>query len=70
MDTLTVEIEIPDWVRWIAQDAGGMWCCYSKKPKNDEVDYGWTLLGGDIDWKILYKGKKPKNWKDELYTWG
>ena len=65
MDTLTVEIEIPDWVRWIAVDKNGLTEGYSIRP---EPETRWWLSRDES--VILYRAKPPKNWKDELYTWG
>ena len=68
--------DVPDWCKWIAVDEDGVCCAFRKKPYQ-EASYP-TLKGY---WNIndvienenavdLYKGKPPKNWKDELYTWG
>ena len=69
MDTLTVEIVVPDWVNWIAVDENGVVYGYEEKPRHSEFFHGeWIIDSGDMC--ELYKGKPPKNWKDELYTWG
>lgn len=33
------EVEVPEWVRWIAQDASGVWWGYSVEPLR--FDKGW-----------------------------
>ena len=70
MDTLTAEIEIPDWVRWIAVDKDGTTYAYENKPTKRLGDcywgHKWPKFG---NMKFLYTEKPPKNWKEELYTW-
>ena len=67
MDTLTVEIEIPNWVNWIAVDKDGSVFGYLIEPYKVLKGRWW---GSSEDNEKLYRGKPPKNWKDELYTWG
>jgi hypothetical protein len=31
--TLIIETEVPDWVRWVAQDEDGDWWAYEDEPK-------------------------------------
>ena len=33
------DFEIPDWVRWVAQDGSGVWWGYSVEPLRN--DNGW-----------------------------
>lgn len=65
MGTINADIVIPEWVNWIAVDWDGVVRGYSNEPK--ALSYSWENRGGYKT--ILYKGKKPKNWKDELCTW-
>ena len=69
MDKLKVEIGVPDWVRWIAQDADGKWHGYNIEPKNTECGDEWTNYTEKCRWKFLYASMKTKNWKQELYEW-
>ncbi len=65
--------DVPDWCRWIAVDEDGACFAYEKKPVKVKGDYGGYWNGDGItdgDQLHLYKGEPPKNWKDELYTWG
>ena len=66
MNTLKVEIEmqIPDWVNWMAADANGAVWGYGTKPKKCD---GYWADGGES--QQLYQNKPPENWKDELYEW-
>lgn len=65
MATLKVNVFIPDWVRWIAIDWDGAVRGYDSEPK--PLGHSWGHCGRYRT--ILYKTKRPKNWKDELYTW-
>lgn len=68
MNTLKVEIVIPDWVNWIAVDKDGSVWGYETEPR--AIQFGqWDTLSGLSIEEILYRTKPPKNWKDELYTW-
>lgn len=69
MQTLKVEVVVPDWVNWIAVDEnGGVWY-YANLPNNnwftDAVE--WSVKFGKCD--LAYTCPPPKNWKEELYTW-
>jgi hypothetical protein len=33
------DVEVPDWVRWVAQDGSGVWWGYSVEPLRN--DNGW-----------------------------
>jgi hypothetical protein len=64
--------DVPSWCKWIAVDKNGECNAYSIKPTPRDKPYisEWDF----DDWNnhqyiTLYKGKPPKNWKDELYTW-
>ena len=71
MDTLKAEIVIPDWVNWIAVDKDGAVFGFAVEPacRSSVWDYA-EADEWDLDCAEIYKGKPPKNWKDELYTWG
>ena len=65
MSKLKVEIEVPEWVNWIAVDYDGEVWAFAKKPRC--MDSWWSGKSGRSI--ALYLGSAPKNWKDELYTW-
>jgi len=74
MKTKFNEKDVPSWCKWIAVDEDGMCVAFNVKPKSlDNVLGGAGFWDGSrqasIDCLELYKGKPPKNWKDELYTW-
>ena len=57
------EVEIPNWVNWIAQDRSGLWFGYSIKPSHTARD--WNPKTGDmID---LANGSAPDDFTQELY---
>jgi hypothetical protein len=62
--------EVPDWCKWIAVDKDGECLAYSAKPVNMTDPPLWVPKHTGVMFETLYKGKPPKNWKDELYTWG
>lgn len=60
--SMKVEIEIPEWANWMAQDEDGKWYCFVNKPKPRGViwnDGGFALM--------LYRGKPSPDWREELY---
>jgi len=63
--------KVPDWCKWIAVDKNGECWAYSIKPEinKQEEPYKWWPQQHGL-WMPLYEGKTPKNWKNELYTWG
>jgi len=64
VNTMKVEVIVPDWVNWIAVDKSGRGFGYIRRPaKGCEM---WVNGEGFV---CLYQGNPPKNWKDELYTW-
>jgi len=68
MNILKAEIVVPDWVNWIAVDSDGDAWGYSAEPFRSKSLQGvWNIYRADS--VMLYSGKPPKNFKDELYTW-
>ena len=67
--------DVPSWARWLAVDENGTCAAYRTKPTPIREQYQqgyWSIDGFDLSGKTfvdLYKGKPPKNWKAELYTW-
>ncbi len=60
-------IEIPEEVNWIAGDENGKVWGYECEPEQNKKIFSWVSSSGHA-W-MLYEGRPPKNWKDELYTW-
>ena len=62
--------KVPKWCKWIAVDKDGECWAFENKPATNTVyKCVWDTCFSDEAVR-LYKGKPPKNWKDELYTWG
>ncbi len=62
--------DVPSWCKWIAVDKDGFCFAYSTKPKTRIVLESWDNDHNPKgQWRVLYRERKPKNWKDELYTW-
>ena len=64
------EKKVPSWCKWMAVDKNGDCWAYSLKPEAGILlapNVWWPQQYGK--WKMLYRGKPPKNWKDELYQW-
>lgn len=57
------EITLPDWVRWIAQDANGYWWGYEVQPQ--EFSRGWyeNELGRRV---CLKKCPENRDWHTTL----
>ena len=68
MKTKFNEKDVPKGTNWIATDKDGACFAFNVEPR--KVDYRtWDVMRPD--WShLLYLGKPPKNWKNELYTWG
>ena len=68
MNTLKVEIVVPEWVNWMTVDSSGFCTGHETKPKQTPYLNGSWFVN-ERRTCFLYSGKPPKNWKDELYTW-
>ena len=55
---------LPEWVRWIAQDADGTWWAYAHEPNLG--DRGWyeNEVGDCIR---LEKTEPNQSWKQQIY---
>lgn len=61
---------VPHWVKWIAIDGDGDVRGFRRLPfKNKYIDM-WNVASHNERSVFLYKEEIPKNWKDEIYTWG
>lgn len=70
MNTMNVEITVPDFVNWIAIDEDGRCWGYATKPANTLRLNQWFGKQKKVATVLLYHAAPPKNWKEELYTWG
>lgn len=60
---MNVEIKVPEWARWMAQDANGEWYFYGKKPICRGNDWGQS--GGRFE--AAYSGEASDDWDDSLH---
>jgi len=61
---VTVEIEVPEGAKWMAQDQNGEWFFYSERPA--PIDGMW--VAGDGEMRFAYPDKRPgKDWKNQLF---
>lgn len=59
--------DVPSWCKWIAVDDNGAEWAYDSEPSHNNGYMVWVNDGDRA--RLLYYGKPPKNWKEELYTW-
>jgi len=55
---------VPDWVRFISQDADGCWWGYSVEPLENHRGWYENEVGQHIK---LLQGAAQKNWRDSLF---
>jgi len=60
MTTMTLQVEIPDWANYVAQDEDGHWFSYSSFP-NKASDH-WLPRKGEKTCHMV-----PKDWTKEVY---
>ena len=53
---------IPDWVKWIAQDSSGFWWGYSAEPLRN--DSGW--YENEVGVCVRLGVTSPQGWTDSL----
>lgn len=58
--------KVPEWVRWLAQDADGAWWGYEAEP--NKQDYGWyeNEVGRIVR---LGQAAPPDDWEATLTAW-
>ncbi len=63
---MMVDIDVPDWANWMAQDNDGEFVFYEEEPH--QMSDRW-LNDWASDSRVLpaYYGPKPKDWTQELY---
>jgi len=69
MNTMKVEVVVPDWVNWIAVDENGEVWGWEKEPSQYNCNSHSFWDAGYGMSSRLYNAPPPKNWKEELYTW-
>jgi len=59
-----IQIDMPDWVSWLAQDADGKWWGYEVEPH--QHDHGWyeNEIGRFIE---LSQSKPDKKWSLNIF---
>ncbi|MCW8962463.1 MAG: hypothetical protein OQL16_01610 [Gammaproteobacteria bacterium] len=62
MKSKTPELDIPEWVRWIAQDSSGAWWGYSVEPLRN--DTGW--YENEVGRYIKLGVDDASNWQQSL----
>lgn len=61
-----VEVIVPIWARYAAQDSNGNWWAYSDEPVKTEY-LGWDLDGDSLDaMYVMRGGKNPDYWEESL----
>lgn len=67
--TMMFEIEVPDWAKWVAQDADGDWFFYETKPfiHGEDLEWGGVWEAGGHDALAVLGFQPSANWRDELY---
>ena len=61
--TFTINIPIPDWAEWMAQDIDGSWFVYRMKPRIKDNSGVW--IGHPA--KFIAVDEPNPNWQDALY---
>lgn len=61
--SLPTDIDIPDWVNWIAQDADGAWWGYSIEPLQQHSGWYENEVGES---RLLIKEQPNPDWKNTL----
>lgn len=63
---MLVEIDVPEWAKYMAQDACGDWWFYERRPTHDidtwgcDRPYMYSL-------QLAYTSAEPKDFTQELY---
>lgn len=61
-----VEYEIPEWARWLAQDANGAWYVFENKPYRAKSAWFRRRRRGRYGY-IYITPHLPDDWTQELY---
>jgi len=57
--------QLPDWVRWVAQDADGSWWAYEHEPNMS--DSGW--YENEVGQSVQLRKDTPNSlWRQEIHN--
>ena len=56
--------QLPDWVRWIAQDADGSWWAYEYEPNMSNSGWYENEVGRSI---YLQKDQSDSQWRQKIH---
>ena len=56
--------QLPDWVRWIAQDADGSWWAYEHEPNMSDSGWYENEVGRSI---YLQKDQPDSQWRQKIH---
>ena len=67
MKTVNIEVMVPMWAKWLAQDLNGNWYIYENKPKVEFESY-WKMTGLDTSarFEVITEGVPNQHWKETL----
>lgn len=67
---IELRIPVPDWAKWLAQDADGCWCIYAERPVPSRGrDEQWVFASDTPvaqPMRCVYVGEPNPNWRDTL----
>jgi len=65
---ITLNIPIPDWANWLAQDSNGAWWVYSDKPVISEYSKIWAApTATGCKFEKIAKDEPNPGWENALY---
>jgi hypothetical protein len=64
MRTIKIDVNVPKWAKYIAQDKDGKLFFYSGIPKIGK--YGWESGGIDVYFQFIADGNLTNDWKESL----
>ena len=56
--------QLPEWVRWIAQDADGVWWAYEHEPNMSAAGWYENEVGQSVR---LHSGDPNPRWTQEIH---
>ena len=66
MKTINLEIQVPDWVCWIAQDKDGAWFGYEVEPEKGGYIFPDEWVARGHNYIELSQAEPNPNWKQSL----
>jgi hypothetical protein len=57
--------QLPDWVRWVAQDADGSWWAYEHEPNMSDSGWYENEVGRSVQ---LRKDTPNSLWRQEIHN--